>query len=163
MLVALRELQGLNIIHRDIKPENILVKGGVFKLADLGLLRVAENSGCLTNDVRNKLGRSPEFITGHYNSKTDVWSLGVNLFYLLENTLPFDEESLMKITNNPNDIEKVISSPELTVELQASGRRSKNILSFLHLLLSEMIVIDPESRSSPAALLESSFSLSDGN
>lgn len=39
ILNALVELEKLNIIHRDIKPENILLKRGVFKLADLGLSR----------------------------------------------------------------------------------------------------------------------------
>ena len=100
----------MSIIHRDIKPENILIKDGVFKLADLGLSRLSDSSSShLTNDIGNRLGRSPEFISGRYNAKTDVWSLGVHIFYLLENTLPFAEESLGKIANNPNDIEKIIS------------------------------------------------------
>jgi serine/threonine protein kinase len=105
ILIALRELEKLNIIHRDIKPENILIKEGFFKLADLGLSRILEKgNNCLTNDIGNRLGRSPEFGTGKYSVKTDIWSLGVNIFYLLESTLPFDEESLLKIKNNPNDI-----------------------------------------------------------
>lgn len=60
----------------------------------------------------------------------------MHVFYLLEGTLPFDEESLLRIRNNPNDIEKVVCSEELSVDLQSRGRRSKNILSFLHLVLS---------------------------
>ena len=29
----------MNIAHRDIKPENILIKDGIFKLADFGFAR----------------------------------------------------------------------------------------------------------------------------
>ncbi len=90
--MALQDLQAFNIIHRDIKPENILLKQGTFKLADLGLSRLKDSpSSSLTNDIGNRLGWSPEFVTGNYTSKADIWSLGVNAFYMLENTLPFDE------------------------------------------------------------------------
>lgn len=89
------------MIHRDIKPENILLKEGQFKLTDLGLSRVSERGSHLTNDIGNKLGRSPEFIAGEYDFKADIWSLGVNIFYMLERTLPFDEDSLSKIRQNP--------------------------------------------------------------
>jgi serine/threonine protein kinase len=49
----------LNIVHRDIKPENILRKEDGFKMSDLGLSRMYESGNTLTNDVGNKLGRSP--------------------------------------------------------------------------------------------------------
>jgi serine/threonine protein kinase len=91
MLMALSVLKDMNIIHRDIKSENILVKEGIFKLADLGLCRWCDSGERLTNNVGNRLGRSPEFLSGKYSCKTDVWSLGMHLFYMLENTLPFDE------------------------------------------------------------------------
>ena len=100
MLSALEQLKGINVIHRDIKPENILLKEGQFKLTDLGLSRMLEKGSHLTNDIGNRLGRSPEFITGEYDFKVDIWSLGVHIFDLLERTLPFDDDSLMKIRQN---------------------------------------------------------------
>jgi len=42
--------------------------------------------------------------------------------------------------------------------LQPSGRKSKNILSFLHLLLSEMIVVDVTDRREAPYLLSTYFS-----
>ena len=77
--------------------------------------------------------------------------------------MPFDEQSLLKIKNNPNDIEAVISSSDLNINLQASGRRSKNILSFLHLALSEMIVINAKERSSASNILDNYFSFANLN
>jgi serine/threonine protein kinase len=83
--------------------------------------------------------------------------LGIHIFYLLENTLPFDEKSLLLIKNNPNEIEKIISSRDLEINLQPPGRRSKNVLSFLHLILSEMIVFNPSSRANASNLLKDNF------
>jgi serine/threonine protein kinase len=71
-------------------------------MGDFGLSRVYAKGSTQTNNVGNKLGRSPEFSTGLYTTKSDIWSLGIHIFYLLENTLPFDEKSLMMILNNPN-------------------------------------------------------------
>lgn len=59
------------------------MKNGLFKLADLGLSRVVDNSRGLTNDIGNRLGRSPSFVSGNYSFEADIWSLGIHIFYLL--------------------------------------------------------------------------------
>lgn len=71
-------------------------------MGDLGLSRIYSKGNTQTNNIGNKLGRSPEFCSGFYTTKSDIWSLGIHIFYLLENTLPFDERSLMMIRNNLN-------------------------------------------------------------
>jgi serine/threonine protein kinase len=58
-LKALTLLDSLGIIHRDIKPENVLLKEDSFKLGDLGLSRLCQSGSKLTNNIGNKLGRSP--------------------------------------------------------------------------------------------------------
>lgn len=113
MLMALKVLQQSHIIHRDIKPENILIKENGFKLADFGLATVYEQATFAIEDVGNKFGRSPEFMTGNYCYKSDIWSLGIHVFYLLENTLPFDEASLWKIKRNRNALDSILTSESL--------------------------------------------------
>ena len=44
----------------------------------------------LTMDIGNIFSKSPEVFTGKYNEKSDVWSLGLNVHYMLYNKLPFD-------------------------------------------------------------------------
>jgi hypothetical protein len=45
----------------------------------------------------------------------------------------------------------------MKIDLQPSGRKSKNILSFLHLILSEMIVVDANYRREADYLLSAYF------
>lgn len=35
--------------------------------------------------------KSPEFYSGVYDCKTDIWSLGVNVFWIAFGALPFDQ------------------------------------------------------------------------
>ena len=112
-----------------------MIQHGRFKLADLGLSRIISFNKALTKSIGNKLGRSPELITGDYSTQTDIWSLGIHLFYMLEGTLPFDEFSLAFIKNNPNQIDQVVSSAGLSIDFTPHGRKTKNMLSWLHLVL----------------------------
>jgi serine/threonine protein kinase len=38
--------------------------------------------------------KAPEALNGYCNVKSDVWSLGISAFYLLEDNLPFDKETV---------------------------------------------------------------------
>ena len=79
------------------------------------------------------------------------------MFYLLEGTLPFDRQSLDTIRRNPNDIDKVLSSGALIIDFSPQGRKSKNTLSFLHLILADMVVIDPSQRLSAGEIIGKYF------
>ena len=86
---ALEMFASRNIIHRDIKPENIFVNdSGSFKLSDFGINRKLENLG---EPKSNDDYIAPEVAMGAgYDSRVDTYSLGLVLYYLLNNKkLPF--------------------------------------------------------------------------
>ncbi len=97
------------IIHRDIKPANILFAEGetpidpfqVF-LTDFGLAKPMEvdSSLSLTGDVIGTPGyMSPEQAEGHrrLDNRSDIYSLGSTLYYLLAGRAPFSGESAYKV------------------------------------------------------------------
>lgn len=80
-----------HIIHRDIKPENILVSdGGVYKLGDFGVAKVAVENG--TGTITGTTGYMAPEISKHeaYGPTVDIYSLGMVLYWMMnERTLPF--------------------------------------------------------------------------
>ena len=84
------------IIHRDLKVENILLdNNNSIRLIDFGLSKefLDENS---FNQTRcgSLVYAAPEIILGNkYNSKVDIWSIGIVLFTICAGYLPFDDSN----------------------------------------------------------------------
>jgi len=83
------------VIHRDIKPENlILTPDGRVVLVDFGLMKQVERqlaSGPLIHAVGTVEFAPPEQYaegTGGTDQRTDIYSLGATLYYLLSGRLP---------------------------------------------------------------------------
>ncbi len=106
---ALEICEKKNVIHRDIKPANIFINEfGDYKLGDFGIARQMES---MTTDLSRKGTGSymaPEVERGEpYNASVDLYSLGLVLYFLLNNKrLPFLNPDKQILT--PNDREQAI-------------------------------------------------------
>ncbi|GAW82544.1 serine/threonine protein kinase [Plasmodium gonderi] len=97
LISAVDYLHKLNVVHRDLKPENILLDDNEnIKLIDFGLSTVYKKNNLLTTSCGSPFYTSPEILLGnkYHGELTDVWSLGVILFLLLNRKLPFNHSKL---------------------------------------------------------------------
>jgi serine/threonine-protein kinase len=106
---ALSEAHSQQLVHRDIKPANIFAahRGKVYdvaKLLDFGLARplaqLTAGSG-LTQEgtiAGSPLYMSPEQIVGEAaDERSDIYSLGVVMYFLVTGRVPFDGDNPMKV------------------------------------------------------------------
>ena len=78
-------LKNMNIYHHDIKPHNILIKDKILKIADFGF---ANNFNMICG---SPLYMAPElFNFNKFSRKSDIWSVGIILYELLNNILPYN-------------------------------------------------------------------------
>ena len=95
--LAIKHIHENKIIHRDLKSGNIfLMKNGLVKLGDFGIAKKFQKT---MDKAKTFIGTpyylSPEIIEGKpYDSKSDIWSLGVLLYEMMTFKMPFNANSL---------------------------------------------------------------------
>jgi serine/threonine-protein kinase len=95
------------IIHRDIKPGNIMLvnETNAVKVADFGICRIDDPEGteqAQQTQMGDVLGTpnymSPEQVLGQkVDSRSDLFSVGVVMYKLLTNSLPFEGDSVISV------------------------------------------------------------------
>ena len=108
VLLALNYMHQKGVIHRDLKLDNIMidivqVPGGdeeiVCKLVDFGLASVTEPEKKATTQLGTPAFMAPEIVKlENYNEKVDTWSIGVLLYYIMTQKLPFGDSKSKKET-----------------------------------------------------------------
>jgi len=82
------------IMHRDIKPENIIITdAGTLKLLDFGIAKDMSRRRITDTVVGSYPFMAPEQILGGGGIPMDVWALGVTLYILATDSLPFFHEN----------------------------------------------------------------------
>ncbi|GBG33230.1 Protein kinase, putative [Hondaea fermentalgiana] len=133
--VARESIQGLAFLHkyhrlhRDIKSDNILVDyHGRVKLADFGFsVGLTEEENKRKSVVGTPYWMAPELIRGlEYDSKVDVWSMGITVIECCEGEPPLiDEQPLRALLLITIQAPPVLERPERwSVELNHFLKRS---------------------------------------
>jgi serine/threonine protein kinase len=97
--LGLGHAHAAGIVHRDLKPSNLLVTPeGTVKVTDFGLARFIEAEVTLT-ETGLALG-TPDYMSPEQandskrvDHRSDLYSLGCTLYFLLMGSVPFPEES----------------------------------------------------------------------
>ena len=144
--LALQHVHKKKILHRDLKSGNVfLMKSGIVKLGDFGISKGLKSTW---EKAKSTVGTpyylAPEIINNQpYDSKCDIWALGVLLYELMTFKMPFNAVSLPLLSIKIN--RGVYKPPPSTYSSEIRD------------LLKRCLTIDPEKRPSINEILQLSL------
>jgi serine/threonine protein kinase len=152
LLDGILYLHSNKIIHRDLKPKNILIgKNNSIRISDFGFAKLIDSDdiynnnnmrcseisdNCITQqDVAGTpLYMSPELLTSetHKNNyKTDYWSLGIILYFILTGCVPFGAKNITEL------MLKIKNIVDIKIPIHVADQYDTDII---HLIESMLIV-----------------------
>ncbi|MEZ6144861.1 MAG: serine/threonine-protein kinase [Planctomycetaceae bacterium] len=151
---GLKHAHAVGMVHRDVKPSNLLLdETGTVKVLDLGLARILENAAeksSLTIEYdQTVLGTadylSPEQAVDSHtvDHRSDIYSLGCTLYFLLVGHPPFPDGTLAQRL-----LAHQVKEPTPIAELRPDVPQS------LVTLINSMMAKQPESRMQSAEAAE---------
>lgn len=147
-LKGLLYLHGTKIIHRDVKSANILLDSdGAVKIADFGIsAQMNEHNSQAKERIGTPLWMAPEvMLQQRYNSKCDVWSLGITAIEMADGLPPNHDVSPVRA------MRLIPQQPPPTLENPSEW--SKEFNDFV----AKCLVKDPEARPTAMDLLMHPF------
>lgn len=134
IVLALGHLHSLNIVYRDLKPQNVMIADdGHIRLIDFGLSKSNFNPRFRNTAWGTIKYLAPEIASDQmYDQSIDWWSLGIVIFRMLTNELPFPWQQNQDILTYLRTNNVVIPSGEFTPEAED--------------LLKQLLAKDPEKR-----------------
>lgn len=145
-----------SVAHRDLKPENLLLQSedndSAIKIADFGFAKRVLTPNSLTTQCGTPGYVAPEILEGvAYDTKSDMWSLGVIIYILLGGYPPFIEQ-------NQRELFRKIRKGQYEFHEEYWGGVSKDAKD----LISSLLTVDPAKRISAKEALEHKWMLTDG-
>jgi [calcium/calmodulin-dependent protein kinase] kinase len=139
----------VNVIHRDIKPDNIMINyNNEAVLIDFGVSAIVEGVNDELDENRgSQLFYAPEMFNKsskkHYTVRgtmTDLWALGVTLYFLLAGRFPAHDAT------NPLELKDIVCNQDVDYSyIKSEGAKN---------LLQKMMIKDPEKRATLDDILD---------
>eukprot|EP01029_Cantina_marsupialis_P014647 TRINITY_DN3211_c0_g1_i2.p1 TRINITY_DN3211_c0_g1~~TRINITY_DN3211_c0_g1_i2.p1 ORF type:complete len:387 (-),score=128.21 TRINITY_DN3211_c0_g1_i2:204-1364(-) len=154
-------LQGLSYfhshgqIHRDLKAGNLLLNSeGSVQIADFGVsgwLQDVVSRKTRTTFVGTPNWMAPEILEQScgYDSKADIWSLGITALELARGRAPYAEQSPMRVL--------MLTLQKPPPSLKTYGDSGPKFSTHFHDFVKQCLQKDPEKRPTSAKLLNHSF------
>ena len=132
------------IMHRDIKPENIIVRrDGTVKLLDYGVAKELKEKDISNTMVGSRPYMAPEQIMGESQIASDVWALGVIMYALYTEYMPFYHSN-----------EKVLMDMILTMTPKSPREFEPGLSTELEEIIMRCLNKDPKERFADASKLK---------
>ena len=114
---GLEYLYNNNIIHRDLKPQNILLNECYdLKIADFGFARYFDNDNLIQTLCGSPMYMAPEISRKKkYDTKSDLWSVGIILYEMLTGVPPFKAKNLIDLLKKIDKMKTIVIPKKFVV------------------------------------------------